>query len=496
MNLFAVRFQRRKTSVTTRDGNITLVTLKRSKTGYDLSQVTQMPINGKKAPSSWIRKLIKIPVTDIAMPPSVFMKFSELPGMSEGEALATLRLVEKDFAPFDLAEAEMDVWILTNGAPPGRMRSLMAAMPKDEVRRRRERLAGMGLALSGVTVIPAAIGALLRNSVTIPKDGLALFVHMEEGSAGVHVFDRCEPVFSREIPVMAVSPAVKVGYGATEYDGEPRRGFTTEVARSLDFFTRSSRGAAPACGYIIGHGCDTRMEKELEEALGIKFRRYDPLDDFVSVAAVAPKPDGAAIALNIGMAIDGGGKINTAGAGMTANPLLKKAVAALMAVALITAVCAYATHRAFTDLGGKIDGLRATVSAMETQKAEHEKYTARILKLTGENGSLEKRIAAYSWLTTEHDWPEALRNLAVATPGNLMLSSVSYDETRTATGKNFTIKGVAKGAEAEKLRGIMELTKSLSATAFFTFVSLDKTYPADDDSGFTMFEISCEIVLG
>jgi Tfp pilus assembly protein PilN len=427
--------------------------------------------------------------------PKVFLKLTQTPVMPKRELLSSIRYTERDTAPFNLDTALADAWVMDGENGPLKMNSLIVAIPEDAEKERLDN------AVSGksVTVVPAAIRALLIHAASLRTTAPALFIHLCDEGFGVYAFSGGNMVFMREMAMPA--PLDESGFHKT---------LAEEIARSASFLARTS-GITSESVWLLGPEAQDGLPELISSALGMDVKVYDPARDFAIRFAGLRNIPKSSLAVMIGAALDGGKTINIPSRKPVATRFIKKPALAGALIAAVALFCVgLASLLVLKIMDARIVTLEAQIGGMRKTGLNHEKAVGAIAKIEAENAALKSRIEAFEKVAVapRPGLRGALAFLAANSPENVALTrfqvniptigrqdSVSSPAS-VASRRNTRIEGIARGSEAEMTAGVSALISTLSGSPLFSSVTLSrlrKETAGSASAGMTSFEIVADL---
>ncbi len=347
-------------------GALYLADLKRSNNGgFRLHYAAEVPLEGRNPFSPEVARLLTRLAREnnlrgrtaaiLAAGRGLRIRIHEMPRMEHDELVASLRFTEAEVLPYSVDDAELDGFILPGGVE-GRMPVLMSALERGEATRYHQSLSLSPFRPIALTVVPAALDALLEHTRVIDTNVPVAFVCISNTSTGIYVFEGGGIRFTRDIGFGGDSfidaltgeyevpeDRITVSHGEAQtlaaFFGVPRgnslgmqgpRGIdgklvlariqpvldrlVTELGRSLDYYRNDFKCDSVSSVYLVGSAA--RMEnlaEYLSDALGCRLTIYNPFDDFVMAEGPPHKiarENGAAYAVAVGVALDKGRRIN------------------------------------------------------------------------------------------------------------------------------------------------------------------------------------------
>lgn len=436
----------------------------------------------------------RVPACVIMRSPNVFLKLTQTPVMPKRELLSSIRYTERDVAPFNLDTALADSWIMSGAKGSSKMDSLIAVLPEEILKERLDNALPGSCGAKSVTVIPAALRALVMHAESLRAPAPALYIHVCDDGFGAYVFSSGKMVFMREAPIPG--SMAERGFHKT---------LAEEVARSAGFLARTS-GISFESAWLLGPGAPDGLPELISSALGMDVKVYDPSRDFsISFAGSRGLPDGS-LAVMLGAALDGGETIKIAPRKLAARRLFKKPALAAVFVTGVALLCAgLASSHALKTMDERITELSAEIVGMRKTASDYEKAGTALTSLQAENDALKSRIEVFEKVIAQPSpgLHGALTLLAANSPVNVALTrfqvNIATEEKPNATSRrNTRIEGLARGTEAEMTAGVSATLSTLSGSPLFSSVTLSrlrKEPPGSASAGMTSFEIVAELAL-
>jgi len=435
-----------------------------------------------------------VKTAELACGAPLFVKLVNLPPMPKAEAIATVKITERDSIPFSHENALIDVLFPRDDNSNPKSKALMAALPMSDFTGRKARLAKHGLTLTRVTAVPAAMEALARHGSVFKNSGAFLMVHAESQTLSVCAMAGGGMIFTREL--------VFKGDGREDYlewAGE-------EIDRSLEAWERSG-GAAMEKGWLVGSMALDKNAAKLSACAGIPFEIYDPLKDFIRAGdgcAAAVQTDlGPALAPLIGAAIGGAESISLTPRrnSLFYAPQSRFAKAAAACAAVVTIVLGssfYSTHR---DNGKDIE---TEINRLTAAKTEYEKLSAELRAVSASNAISELKLKKYASGEgqTVPDWKAIFAKVSRSMPHNSALTQFSVNMKGGHGGdsggwiRNTRLEGLARGADQERMAALGIFMRNLSESPQFKGVTLTNAKMEKGqgfNGGVMSFEIAADI---
>lgn len=529
------------TGIAVSGGMLCVIDLRRGGDGrFYLNCMADEPLEGQKPFSPDVsRQLARIARTNnlrgltatiLAAGRGLRLRILDMPRMAHGELVASLRFTEAEALPYSMDEAALDGCILPGGTE-GRMPVLMAALERAEAYRYYQTASRPQFRLIGITVVPAALNALLDHSLKIDKSVPVFFISVSTSQTGVYIFEGGGIRFSRDIAfgcggfTDALTGEYETAAGKTAVTrqdaetlvslfGVPRGDdlgacnstgisgemalarmqtaldkMVTELGRSLDYYRNEQQHSATPTVYLIGAGARIKnLAPYLTDALGCRFTVYNPFEDFISVDEprfAAARKNGAAYAEVVGAALEQGMRINllpeknrwSAWSWLRSRlPVAGAAVYLLLVMGLGMAGAAY--HK-------KLD---AQTAAMENKIAilqrEHNANVIIGAKTAGireEIRRIDARKAVHAALEgRDIDWKELYGEIGRLLPDDVALDRLmfrfgaqkEYGLDGAMHGRQALLEGRIRGGSNAQLKSLEQFLGKMRASTLFTRITL------------------------
>lgn len=442
-----------------------------------------------------------VPAFVIMRSPNIFLKLTQTPVMPKRELLSSIRYTEMDSTPFNLDTALADSWIMDGASGPSKMSSLIAVMPEKSVKERLDNAVPGFAGPRSVTVVPAALMALVTNAGGLRSQAPSLYIHICDDGFGAYAFSRGKLVFMRETPMPRTADESWFHKTASE-----------EIARSADFLSRTS-GIQFEAAWLLGPNAPDGLQELLSSALGMDVKVYDPARDF-SVTFTGPRSfPGGSLAIMLGAALGGGETIKITPRKMKAPGLLKRPAPAAALITVVALFCAgLASNSAIKRMDERIASLEAEIGSARKLALDFDKTAIALTKVEAENSALKSRIEAFEKVIAEPrpGMRGALALISANSPENVALTRFQVNTSamerrdaapqpaRSQSHRNTRIEGVARGAEAEMTAGVTSLLSTLAGSPLFSSVTLSRLRKEPQGSaiaGMTSFEIVADFIL-
>ena len=543
-----------------------MIDLRRSGDGhFYLNFLADAPLEGQDPFSSDVSRLLTrlarennlrgLTAAILAAGRGLRLRILEMPRMEHGELIASLRFTEAEGLPYPMEEAALDGLIQPGGAE-GRMPVLMAALERAEVDRYHQTVSRSPFRPVALTVIPAALGALLEHARVIDKSLPVPFISISKAHTGVYIFEGGGIRFSRDIGIGGdllndalmgdretaggnISISREDAEALVAFFGIPRgdclgvRGpkgisgemalarmqpaldkIVTELGRSLDYYRNEYRLPSSPSVYFVGSATRIKnLAEYLAEALGCRFTAYNPFGDFIAAEGprqVAARENGAAYAVAVGVALDQGRRINllpeknrwSAGNWLRAwLPVTAAALYVLLVLGLGEAEKAY--HK----------GLDAQIAAVERKiavlKREHEAdavIEGKIDAIRGELRRIDARKTAYLELEgRDIGWKDLYKEVGLLMPDDMALDRLvfrlgnqrEYASDGAMYSRQALLEGRIRGGADAQLKTLGQFLNKMRASAYFSHATLINTREAaDDGNGYLKFTLAADIRRG
>ncbi len=306
---------------------IKLCQLKKTKKGYVLEHFGMLPlppeavVDGALMNSARIVEAIeelvashRIKHKQVALSVSghsVIIKKIPLPQMSRDELEESIQWEAEQFIPFDIADVNIDVQIVNQeSAQQGQMDVVLVAAKKDLVNEYTSVIAEAGLEPAVCDVDSFAIENMFETNYELPLDATIALVNVGASKTNINIVSRGVSSFTRDLTIggnavteeiqkqMHVTfdeaEALKLGGRpianpeATEPDAvlpmevdraitNVAENITSEVQRSIDFYSATSADPSPSHIYLTGGTAQLRaLKTALENRMGVPISVADP----------------------------------------------------------------------------------------------------------------------------------------------------------------------------------------------------------------------------
>ncbi len=479
----------------------------------------------------------------------------EMPRMPHEELVDSLRFTEADALPFPMEDAVLDGFFMPGNGDDPRTPVLMAAMERATAERYHRMVAGSPFRHIGLTVVPAALEALLEHSRLIDADAPAPFISLSQDSAGVYIFQGGDLKFMRDIALggeqltealagdynvagnlvhvsLDEAEEIKRVMGIPQGDelhevahrgitGEmflarlqaPLEKMVMEFGRSIDYFQNEYRSLDIPAVYLIGSAAQTRnLAAYLTEGLGYPFTVYNPFDDFVEIEKdelAALRAAGPAYAVTVGVALERGRRINLLPPRERYSfkaYLMKRLPAALAAFYLLAVAGVAAAGAAYKGkMEARIASVGADIAALAGEQDAGALMEAKAAALRNEMAAIDTRMTVYPKLEgRDIDWAAFYTELGIMMPRDMALDrlAVRFDgpEEYAADGEKYAkevvMEGRIRGAAAAQVETLEEFLHSADASRCFVHATLINSHegPAGiDGERMLMFTIAADI---
>jgi type IV pilus assembly protein PilM len=275
---------------------------------------------------------------------SVIIKKIPLPQMTADELAESIQWEAEQFIPFDIADVNLDVQIVNpESAQKGQMDVVLVAAKKDYVNEYTSVVIEAGLEPVICDVDAFAVENMFETNYEMNPDEIVALVNIGASKTNINIIARGISSFTRDLTIggnafteelqrqMSLSrdeaEAMKLGGNA---DGTPSpdavvpeeveralrqvaESVTTEIQRSIDFYTATSADPPPARLYLTGGSARLQALKvALSGRLGINVEVADPFrqvqvsdQDRAQVQSVGPA---AAVAVGLALRFAGDGR--------------------------------------------------------------------------------------------------------------------------------------------------------------------------------------------
>lgn len=540
-----------------------MIDLKRGGDGnYFLSFLAEVPLEGRNPFSANVSRLLTrlarenkmrgLTATILVTGRGLRLRILEMPRMEHGELVASLRFTEAETLPYSIEEAALDGFILPGGAE-GRMPVLMAALERAEVNRYHQTISRSPFRPIALTVVPAALNALLEHSSVIDKSAPVFFINISRTHAGVYIYDAGGIRFTRDIGfggngfTEALTGEYETAGGkitvsseeagtVAAFFGIPRgedlgacgpKGITgemalgriqpaldkmvTELGRSLDYYRNEYRHPSAPSIYFIGSAVRIKnLAEYLSDALGCRFSLYNPFDDFVAVEGpglAAARENGAAYAIAVGVALDQGKRINllpeknrwSAGNWLRARlPVAGAFLCLLLMLGLGAAASAY--HKGLdvqtADVERKIGVLKHEIDTDAILEA-------KIAGIREEIGRIDARKRGFPDLEGRGiGWKELYWEIGRLVPDDMALdrlvfhfgNQMEYASDGARYGRQALFEGRIRGEAGAQLKILEQFLNKMRASTYFAHATLiSSREAADGGNAYLKFTLAADI---
>jgi len=297
---------------------VKMVQLKEARNGYQLVSLGMAPlppeaivdhaIMDANAVAAAVRDLVerhKVKTKNVATSVSghaVIIRKINLPLMTEEEMEATLEWEAEQYIPFEVADVNLDTQVLGPDAKdPSQMNVILVAAKKDVIDDYVALIRQCGLTPVIMDVDCFAVGNVYEAEYGIAEQEVVALIDLGASSLNVNILKGGVPVFTRDIQIggnlykeelqkrLGLSPQeaerVKLGGqvegvspdAVTTVIEETTEAMTTDIQRSLDFFSASSSDDRPVKVFITG-GLSKMpaVRTSLANRLGVAVQVIDP----------------------------------------------------------------------------------------------------------------------------------------------------------------------------------------------------------------------------
>ncbi len=236
---------------------------------------------------------------------SVIIKKIPLPQMTREELEESIHYEAEQFIPFDIADVNLDVQIVNyEGAQKGQMDVVLVAAKKDYVNEYTSVIAEAGLEPLVCDVDAFAVENMYEANYEISADETVALVNVGASKTNINIIARGISSFTRDLTIggnafteevqkqLGVSrdeaEALKVGGQGASSDAvvphevehalrQVAETVTTEVQRSVDFYSATSADPSPAKIYMSGGGARLQtLTRAIEARLGVPVLEINP----------------------------------------------------------------------------------------------------------------------------------------------------------------------------------------------------------------------------
>ena len=304
-----------------------------------------------KAITSICRKnrLVAKTVCGLAPASDLHIRRHRMPRMERREIIDSTRFSERESSPFPIETASIDAWVEHSEKTAGNSNVLIAALDRRGTDRIKKLFRRTPLKLTAISIVPAALAAVVNKSRTIDKSRPVPFLNMDESATGIYLFIDGQVNFIREINIGGneITKLLAAGFDIPkkEADGIAAKfgipmgnelhenvmaGITgkmalekiepyldrlvNEINRSFEHFKNRQRVDKIPPVLITGSAALLKnLAPYLDSATEYEFRLYNPFDDFLVVENESLEhgvKTGPEIVVPVGLAIDRGRIIN------------------------------------------------------------------------------------------------------------------------------------------------------------------------------------------
>ncbi len=480
------------------------------------------------------------------------VKILEMPRMERDELVASLRFTEAEASPYSMDDAGLDGFILPGGAD-GRMPVLMAALERGEAARYYQSISLSPFRPIALTVVPAALDALLAHSRVIDASIPVTFVNISNSSTGIYIFEGGGIRFTRDIGFGGDSfidalmgeydvAGVKItvsrgeaqalaaffGMGRGENHGIPGPlgingemalarmqpaldRLVTELGRSLDYYRNEFQRDSATSVYLVGSAARIKnLVAYLADALGCRLTVYNPFDDFIAVDGSlhdAAKESGAAYAVAVGVALDQGRRINLLPEKLRWSPgnwlraRLPSAAAALYIMLVAALGLAGAAYR--KDLNMQIAAVEKKIAGFKQAHEANFVIESSMNDIREEIGRIDARKAAYPELKGRGiEWQGLYGEVGKLIPDDMALDRLVFhfgDQKEYAAdgamyGRQALFEGRIRGGPDEQVKTLERFLAMIRESTFFTHATLISTRRVEDGgNSYLKFTLGADI---
>ncbi|MBI5508413.1 MAG: type IV pilus assembly protein PilM [Deltaproteobacteria bacterium] len=237
---------------------------------------------------------------------SVIIKKIPLPQMTRDELEESIQWEAEQFIPFDIQDVNIDVQIVNpKSAQQGQMDVVLVAAKKDLVNEYTSLIAEAGLQAVVCDVDAFAIQNMFTTNYDVPPAETVALVNVGASKTNINIVAAGNPSFTRDLTIggnafteeiqkqMNLSfdeaEALKIG-GKDNRDTDvviPQdveralqsvaENLTSEVQRSIDFYSATSADPAPSQLYLVGGSARLlALSRSMEARIGVPVHVADP----------------------------------------------------------------------------------------------------------------------------------------------------------------------------------------------------------------------------
>ncbi|MBI5637934.1 MAG: pilus assembly protein PilM [Nitrospinae bacterium] len=551
------------TGIVIGSGRLCLIDLKRGGGGFYLNVLADVPLEGQNPFSPDVSRLLTRLAREnslhgrtaaiLAAGRGLRVRILEMPRMEQGELVASLRFTEAEALPYPMETAALDGCILPGGAE-GRMPVLMAALECAEADRHHQMLSRSPFRPIALTVVPAALDALLEHSRIIDTSVPVSFISISGAHIGVYIFEGGGIRFTRDIGfggdgfTDALTGAYEAEGGGiavsreeaetlVAFFGIPRgdslgahgpRGISgetvlarlqpaldkmvTELGRSLDYYRNEYQHSSVPPAYLIGSAVRIKnLAEYLTDALGCRFSVYNPFGDFIAAEGpglAAARDNGAACAVAVGVALDQGRRINLLPEKKRWSPRnwlrarLPAAAAACYCLLVLGAGLAGTAYR--KSLDAQIAEVEGKIAVLKRAHDAGAVIEAKMADIRGEIGAIDARKAAYPELEGRGiGWKELYGEVGRLMPDDMALDRLifrfgntkEYAADGVMYGRQALFEGRVRGGAGGQVKTLEQFLEKMRDSAFFTHATLisSREVAADGGNAYLKFTLAADI---
>jgi len=511
------------------DEQVTVVDLEPRGEGYVLSGfgkvVLDKPITSQtdwaaKAISSICRKnkLRAKTVCGLAPAADMYIRRHRMPRMGKQEIINSARFSERENSPFPIETASIDAWVEHGEKTTGNSSVLIAALDCSGTGRIKKLFGRTPLKLTAISIVPAALAAVVNKSRTIDRFQPVPILNIDESTTGIYLFVEGQVNFIREINIGGSELRENVKSGITGEMAlkktEPcMNRLVNEINRSFEHFKNRQRVNKIPPVLITGSAASLqKITAYLTSVTEYDFRLYNPFDDFLEVENESLKyarEIGPELVVPVGLAIDGGRTINLLPERFRYSFDKFKGRAAPLAVAaaylIFLAWLKFAGVHYWGNVQSRVNGAKRITSGLKMEQEATVFLVNKIFKVKSEIKSVEERIRFYPEIKGNNvKWPAVFLEIARHLPDDAALDkiTVSFNNQREYAsdgklyGKQFLINGKIRGAADKKLRSLRTYLEKMQNSTLFDHASLISTKqggPAGRSSSILLFTLAADL---
>ena len=452
--------------------------------------------------------------TVCALAPSAdtLIRRRRMPPMARQEIIDSARFSERESSPFPLDTASIDAWVEHDEKKSESRSALIAALDASGADRLKKLFRRTELKLTAISIVPAALAALVSKSKTIDRSRPVPIINIEKSSIGIYIFIDGQVNFIREINIGSGELRENVTAGITRETALSKTDpflnkLVNEIDRSFEHFKNRQRVNQIEPVLIVGCAADLKnIAAHLTASTEYDFRIYNPFDDFLTVDNDSLKyavEMGPEIAVPLGLAIDRGNTINLLPEKFRYSFDKFKGRAAPLAIAAVYLFfllwLKFTNVQVLENVQRHVNGAKQIALGLEKEEQATLLLVNEIFKVKSEIKSVEKRIRFYPELKGSNvDWRAVYMEIASHLPDNAALDKITISfnnpQESAADGKLYRkqilINGKIRGTPDKKLKLLRTFLEKMQSSSRFEHTSLISTKQSGATGGSSTGESS------